>query len=295
MHNILFCCLLLLAPALLASPATLPAKSSAALTVPIEATVLADYQRFVAGRDVQTITQYDGPGARRDVIEMVLVQQALHLGGARLQFHFVPTDASARSPRLLQRGELLLTFDSVWQQAAVQYGADVFLSSPVINKGEYFAAIATSPANKKVLQARSRLDFQQFSAVSSRVFLLDWQTLSGLQLAGLKEEDDWHTMARLVSRQWVDFMLVPQSLERRIQLPDWGIDLILLPNIKILLDDSRHFAVSRQHPLAKPTFAALERGLTLLRQQGRIAQAYQQCGFFQPSQSGVLVLNAAAY
>lgn len=283
MLKILCCLLIFYTSQLLAA--------SAPLQVPIEASVLADYQRFVAGRQVQDITRYDGPGARRDVIEMVLLQQALHLGGARLQFQFIPTDASARSPLLLRRGDVLLTFDSVWQQAAQQYGADIFLSSAVINKGEYFAAIATSPQNQKVLHIRQQADFATLSAVSSRVFLLDWQTLSALKLAGLREEDDWHTMARLVSRQWVDFMLVPQSTARQIQLPALGVDLVLVPGIKVLLNDSRHFAVSRQHPLALPTFAALERGLALLRQQNRIQQAYQQCGFFQPARPDDVLIS----
>jgi len=264
------------------------------MLVPIEATVLADYQKFVAGRDISEITYYGGPGARRDVIEMVLVQQALRLGGASLQFKFVATDSSARSPRLLTRGDLLLTFDSVWRQAARQYETDVLLSDAVIERGEYFAAIATAPANQRVRQSRQISDFRQLTAVSSRVFVADWQTLAALQLKGLREEDDWHTMARLVSKQWVDFMLVPLSDQHLIQNATAGIDLILLPQVKVLLDDSRHFAVSRQHPLATATFAALQRGLAELKQRGTLRQAYQQCGFFQADDAAWLVIQASS-
>jgi hypothetical protein len=140
--------------------------ASAPLLVPIEATVLADYQKFVAGRDISEITYYGGPGARRDVIAMILVQQALRLGGANLQFKFVATGSSARSPRLLTRGELLLTFDSVWRQATRQYAADILISEAVIKRGEYFAAIATAPDNQKVQNARSAADILPYPAIT---------------------------------------------------------------------------------------------------------------------------------
>lgn len=265
--------------------------ASESVTVPIEASVLLDYQKFVAGRDIAGITHYSGPGARRDVIEMVLVQQALLLGGSSLQFKFIATDASARSPRLLTRGDLLLTFDSVWRQATRQYANDILISEPVIRRGEYFAAVAAAPDNQKVQNARSAADFKQLTAVSSRVFVTDWQTLAAMHLKGLREEDDWHTMARLVSKQWVDFMLVPLSDQHLIKNDAAGIHLTLVPGVKILLDDSRHFAVSKHHPLAGRTFAALQRGLRELKQRGVIQQAYQDCGFFRADTQHWQVIN----
>ena len=39
--------------------------------------VLQDYREFVAGNDVHTITQFTGKKTRRDVVELVLIQQAL--------------------------------------------------------------------------------------------------------------------------------------------------------------------------------------------------------------------------
>ena len=48
--------------------------------------VLLDYQRFLAGRDPLAIVDFGGLHARRDVIEVLLLQQALarQEGGRRL-------------------------------------------------------------------------------------------------------------------------------------------------------------------------------------------------------------------
>jgi hypothetical protein len=52
---------------------------------------------------------------------------------------------------------------------------------------------------------------------------------------------------------------------------------------KIALQDSRHFVVSKKHPLGKQTFDALQKGLKQLRQSGYIERAYRECGFLNPS------------
>ena len=41
----------------------------------------SDYQRFVGQRDVTTIDDFSHQAVRRDVVDMVIAQQALQLGG----------------------------------------------------------------------------------------------------------------------------------------------------------------------------------------------------------------------
>ena len=47
--------------------------------------VLRDYQAFLAGRDPVAITDYGGPLSRRDVVEVVLIHQALARQDRRLR------------------------------------------------------------------------------------------------------------------------------------------------------------------------------------------------------------------
>ena len=59
-----------------------------------------------------------------------------------------------------------------------------------------------------------------------------------------------------------------------------GYEVIAIPGIKLMLDDSRHVAVSKHHPAGEQVFAALQRGLKQLRAEGRIKRAYTEAGFF---------------
>lgn len=66
------------------------------------------------------------------------------------------------------------------------------------------------------------------------------------------------------------------EVDNRFVLED--VELIANEHLVVLLNDSRHFAVSRLHPEGERAFAALQKGLAILREQGRITSAYQQAG-----------------
>lgn len=275
----LFCCGVLLT-------ALVGAQPSAQVEVQIERSVLEDYRRFIAGRDPLSIRDFSGLGSRREVAEMLLAQQAIALGGLKLQFRFTASDESVRSPRLLQSGALLMTFDTVWGNAMQRFGDDIWLSQAVLKRGDYVAAVLTSPRNQKVLAVRQWQDFAGLTAVSSMAFETDWRTLQQLPLREIRDEYAWSSMAVLVSKGWVDFMLAPFKAQRPFGYRAHQIELVAVEGIKVLLDDSRHFAVSRHHPLGAEVFGALERGLSQLSQNGTIERAYREVGFFNPELSG---------
>lgn len=266
----------------------------ATVDIPIETSVYDDYRRFVGTRSVYDIQSFSHAGTRRDVVDMVLVQQALQLGGYPLNFNFIPSDSSARSTQLFVRGEVLISVDSVWGQTAHQLNPHVYISSAVIERGEYVAAIFTSPQNKKTRAIRQLSDFTGLTAVSSRAYAEDWQILEHLPLRELRDEYNWSSMAILVSRGWVDFMLAPFPQHRPFGYRAPGIELVAVEGVKVLLDDSRHFIVAKKHPLAEPVFAALQRGLLILRQQGVLTRAYRDCGFFNPEISHWTLLRPTA-
>jgi len=43
--------------------------------------------------------------------------------------------------------------------------------------------------------------------------------------------------------------------------------VVAIEGVKIALNDSRHFVVSRKHPYGQKTFIALQKGLKILHQQ----------------------------
>ncbi|AUJ69019.1 hypothetical protein [Pseudoalteromonas sp. NC201] len=252
--------------------------ASEALNVFIRDDVLADYQRFVGERDVTKITDFSGQYLRRDVVDMVVAQQALQKGGFDKTFIFTPGFVSFRESNLLEKGEQLLHFDSYWKADLENKGRLLFISEPVIQKGQYFAGIYHGIDNQKVKQLKEEQGLTQLTSVSNPKWQTDWQTLELLPLKQLHAESDWMSQARMVSKGWVDFMLMPlmPKLDNRFVLED--VELIANEHLVVLLNDSRHFAVSRLHPEGERAFAALQKGLAILREQGRITNAYQQAG-----------------
>lgn len=252
--------------------------------------VYHDYTRFLAGRQPQDITDFSGQFIRRDVVDMIIAQQALHLGGFDKTFNYQVGKINFRNTKLLEQGKLLISFDTYWYEDAKSLASKIHISDAVIRKGEYFAGIFASPNNEKVFKLQRRSDFTQLTGVSTPRWRTDWKTLSQLPLKDLVAEDEWLSQVRMVSMQWVDFMLMPLMPQLNNQYVLEDILLTAVPNVVILLDDSRHFVISKHHPDGTRAFKALQKGLTLLREQGAIEKAYRQAGFI-PDLSEQLIIN----
>lgn len=262
------------------------------LTIYIRDDVYQDYLAFLNGRDVLELTDFSGSFMRRDVADMVLLQQALKLGGFHQSFQYLPGKVNFRNTKMLENGELLLSFDTYWLSDTAKLSDKVYISSPIVKRGQYMAGIYASPKNSKVFAIKKLDDLKQLTAVSTPKWHTDWATLSALPLKELIREDEWLSQARMVHMQWVDFMLMPfyPSTDGSFVLEQ--IRLQLVPGLAVLLDDSRHFVISKQHPQGKQAYIALNKGLALLEQQGRIEQLYSQAGFFI-DQKKYKVLNTA--
>lgn len=246
--------------------------------ITVETDIYFYAKEIIDKQPILEITDYSGKNAQRDVVEFILVQQALLLGGADIKFNFIYGNYDARNLKLLNEGLLLLSFDSLWLSATEQYQDNLYISEPVIAKGEYFAGIFTAESNLERF-SNNTISINDLSMVSSKDWHVDWVTLQALMPKKLIHESDWIVMAKMVSRGWVDGMLAPFKKQKNFSYigPDYKV--VAIPNIKVALEDSRHFVVSKNHPLGKETFEALQRGLKILRQRGLIEKAYRQAGF----------------
>jgi hypothetical protein len=242
--------------------------------------VYEDYLEFVAGREIIDIDNFSGKNIRRDVVDMILAQQALKLGGFDYNFNYAPGKVNFRNTKMLENGELLISFDSYWQQDAIPLADSVYITAAVIRNGEYIAGIYTSPKNSKTLAISKLSDLNGLSAVSTSKWRTDWQTLQNLPLQKLIQEDSWLSMVRMVNIQWVDFILMPFNSTPDKSFTMDKIHLIPVNGIGVILKDSRHFVISKKHPRGEEAFQAINKGLNIMRQQGTIVKAYEQAGFF---------------
>ncbi len=242
--------------------------------------VYIDYQQFLSGRDVHTITNFSGKKIRRDVVDMIIAQQALKLGGFNYPFSYAPGKVNFRNTKMLQSGELLISFDSYWSRDAQPLSSTVYISDELIRNGEYIAGIYTSPNNTQTLSITELSDLKALTAVSTSLWRTDWQTLQKLPLKKLIREDSWLSMVRMVDMQWIDFILMPFNSTPDQSFTMDKVHLVPVKNIGVVLKDSRHFVISKEHPKGEEASIAINKGLKILRSRGTIVKAYTEAGFF---------------
>jgi hypothetical protein len=259
--------------------------------ITVDKDVFEDARRFLNGRDALTITDFDTEYARRDVVDFILIQQAVALGGIKLQVRYEPGNYDARNLRSISSGLLLIGLDTFWLSELSHLENQLYISQPLIRRGEYQAGLYTSPHNTLALAVTELQQLKKLSVVSSKNWHADWHTWQQIGPASLLDEHSWPSQAKLVSKQWVDVMLSPFLPKMPFTISSDEYQLVAVSGVKVMLHDSRHVAVSRLHPEGERVFNALQIGLTLLRQQGVIERAYTQAGFFHPAVSDWRILN----
>lgn len=271
-------CLLIL-PCLISGIA-MASEEKLSIPIGVPNDVLKGYYAFMAGRTPVEVTEYGGAHSRRDVIEVLLFQQALILGGYNLPLNFQPSPTDPRLTAELQAGRFAGVATSIWLSELWNKEETVYISDPVIANGEFEAGFYTSPSNTHALRAKSPDAIANLSAVSSKNWTPDWRTLSQLNLKKLHHTLYWPTMVRMVNSKRVDFLLAPFQQTDGMYLHVEGMTLVPIKGIKIGLKGSRHFAISKKHPAGEALSTALQKGLAELRTNGTIHRAYEECGFF---------------
>ena len=257
----------------------------------LAADVHEDYLDFVHGRDVLTIDDYSGPGSRRDVIEVVLFRQALDAGNWEGRVRFVAANSYQRIVKEIETGRSLASATSVWYADLALSPDHYHISVPVIENGQFEAGLYARPDNMKAMAARDLDAVKALRTVSNESWTADWNTLEALGLNELHSVVEWLPMVRMVDAGRVDFLLAPFQPTADFSLEVDGIRLLPIPGVKLGLQGSRHFGVSRRHPLGDRFFLALNTGLRALKATGRIERAYRESGFFNRRVADWTMLN----
>lgn len=275
-----------LALALLVMPSSsyaIKASKIPLVTIGVPTDVLKDYHIFMNQRHPLNIESYSGPHSRRDVVEVVLIQQALILGGLTdTQFELKPFPTYLRLFTELREGAIVVNGTSIWLTDLEKDRNAIYISDPAIENGMFSAGLYTSLENNTALEARTLSQIQKLSAVSSRDWPPDWATLTSLNLRDLRHVQNWKAMVKMTFNQRVDFLLAPFQQNKDLLLHVDDMTLTPIHGVKLSLSGSRHFAVSKKNPAGKAIFTALQQGLKILKERGDITRAYRESGFFSP-------------
>ncbi|MBB2486208.1 ABC transporter substrate-binding protein [Mitsuaria sp. WAJ17] len=268
-----------------AVPASRAPASDKLLPALIPDDVLLDYQRFLAGRDPVGIADFGGPHARRDVIEVLLIQQALARQDSELRLSLMPMPTSQRLQAELRSGHAACSATSYWREDFPQSDGLLF-SDPVLDEGEFEVGLYTTPDHERALSARSLRELQGLRVLSNRSWRVDWLTLEQLGFTDLQHVASWNLMPRMLQQGRADLLLAPFQPTPDLSMTVEGVRLVPVPGLKLRMRGTRHFLVSHTHPLGPRLREQLNAGLARLRQQGLVRRAYEQCGFFNARVAG---------
>ena len=266
-------------------------RAGQALVAAVDQDIINDYLLFVGERDPLRIDHYAGPGARRDVIELLLLQQALHLGGLSEKLILRPENSYLRIIKLLRDGQVAISGAPKWLEDIDPYREHLLISPAVVADGEFIVGLYTRPNHQRALGAQTRAAISQLSAASNNHWQADVRTLKALGIQKIYYTTYWEQIVRMVLAGRADFTLAPfqSNPDMKVQLEN--LELVPIPGIKVALSGSRHWAISKHHPLGERIFNALQKGIQQLHTQGTIQRAYEECGFFHPAVRDWELLN----
>lgn len=258
--------------------------------VVIPSDVIAAFSHFTSAQNPLDIKDFSQPGLWRDVVELVLLHQALHIGGYKGQIELSAEDNYRRQLRRVDSGDAVMVGASVWRTDALRYQY-LRLSEPLIRDHEYRVGLYTLPTNSKALSVKRLEDMRDLVLVSHRGWSADWQAAQSMSPKRLDDSPGFDSMIRMVQFGRADAALMAFRSNDDFSLQRYGATLVPIPNVAVSLPDSRHWVVSSRHPQGMSFNHYLNAGLAQLRASGLLEQAYHQAGVLDDRVQDWSVIN----
>lgn len=235
-------------------------------------------EQFIADREISSIEDYSGEFAYRDVIEQVLLLQALHFGGFRGNIELVQADHYKRRLRLLEQGLLDLSVTGVWLSDALPIKDNLYISRPLLRDGEAEAGFYVHQNNTRARQVNDKFGLQRLNAISNKNWQIDWRIMSAIGFAHLDSVSQFTQMTDMIMKGRSNVMLATFYNTDDLSFSQDNETFVPIHGLKVKLPGSRHFVVSKAAGNSE-IFECVQRGLKELRSRGLINKAYRQSGY----------------
>lgn len=246
---------------------------------------------FIRGREVRGINSYGPELDSIGPIEHFIFRKAVLLGGLNAVFEDIIVPNSARARQEVHSGRVVSSGSAQWHQYYVANPADVYESNAVIPPRTYEKGLYTTREKTRALKIACADDLRSLTAASSSSWVVDWATLERLPLREVFSVPTRVLQFRMVEGGRADFTLQDFAASSDLGVDEQGIRLYPVPGVKIALDGSRHFLVSKLNPNGKAVFEALQKGLKIMQQNGDINRILHETGFVNAKVKDWLVLN----
>lgn len=251
--------------------------------------IVADYHKFLDGRDPLKITDFTGEHSRRDVVEVVMLQQAAALGGfPHTMTPYSKNNTYKRNLSLVKSGHFITNCASLWRHDVES--ESVYISSAVIPGDKFIAGIYTLASRNDEIKINTAEDITHFKAICNKSWEIDYSVLQQLN-ANCVFGNKWSIMVDMLAKGRGDILLAPFQSNKGSLLQVNEHILKPIPNVKLALNNDRVFIVSKKHAYGEKLYEALEKGLTMMREQGTIEKIYTESGFYNPAVADWKLLN----
>ncbi|MCJ8311501.1 MAG: hypothetical protein HRU38_02205 [Saccharospirillaceae bacterium] len=227
---------------------------------------------------------------KRFIADMVILTQAFDKADYDFEIEFVIAPNVKRAVLMLVSGDAVMVGSDLFLN---DYPASVLISEAIIEEGDIFKGVFGLTSNKNLMAVKSIEDLQQLTAVSLPNWKTDWSTLTKLHVKNLSPVNKYQAMINLIVFRNIDFGLIeiPLLTDPTSTWMYKGVSLSIVSEIKLQMPGSRHFAVSKTHPLGEQVYKALEQGLLILREENKIQSLMEDVGVHNKKTYGWKILN----
>lgn len=238
------------------------------------------YKKFIQDKGVgpNDIQDLKSEYSSRIVADIVIISQALKLGGMDVEIEVFVVPNSARERAEAKRGNVVMAGQGHWED---NFDDSVYMTSVVIPDGGFEKGIYCLETNAKLLAIKTLQELQDFIAISIPTWFVDWSTLEQMPLKGLIRTNTKEQIYDLLGKGKVDFTLLEFPPNKDLSIMRYGVKLIPVSGVKVGLKGTRHYMVSKKHPAGEKVFKALDKGIKILKDRGTIQRYYEESGFYQ--------------
>ena len=254
-----------------------------AVIIAVNEDIPRDYQRFLAGRDPLDVKHYSGDGARRDIIELTLLMQALRLGGFSKPVELRIEPSYLRILRGVADGRFISSGALMWKADIDELHPALGASRALLKEGEFIVGIYTTQKNHAAFNRLEPNTLKERKVATNAQWKSDVRTLKDLGFHRITFAPNWIDIVRMIEAGRAEITLAPFQASENMIITVGDIKLHPLQNVKVAISGTRHWPISKKHPEGKAFYDALERGLSQLEATGTIQRAYRECGFFHPA------------
>ncbi|HOY22262.1 MAG TPA: hypothetical protein PK002_03870 [Cellvibrio sp.] len=228
------------------------------------------------------VQQYSGVGARRDIIELTLLMQALRLGGFNKPVELRVEPSYLRILRGVADGRFVSSGALMWKSDIDELRPALVASRALLREGEFIVGVYTTQKNHAAFNRFEPNTLRELKVATNAQWKSDVRTIKDLGFHRITYAPNWINIVRMIAAGRAEITLAPFQASEDMMIAVGNIKLYPLEGIRVSISGSRHWPISHKHPDGDAFYEALERGLAKLEATGTIQRAYRECGFFHP-------------